>query len=428
LYLVGLAAAGAVTTKLQTSQSRAVGLLPLIIGFLVSFILSIIPVFICLVHAQARRRQREKLMSIPFAPIRNTTYYRLADLALARLNPVRLSREYRWPMLTFTGVTLFSCLGLLLSSFFLESFSHPSFILAGMRITKAASVADANLEAYQRGTFVVVSIAFLGAYVYTLGRLLNRLNTNDLYPISFYYYTARIVVACAVAVVIRHSAAVLQLENADVLVLIAFVIGLAPDLFILSMARRAFQYVQVFGQKGDPMKAARPTAMPLLMIDDLTRDKVDRLNELGIDSAQVLAVQNPFMIWPRLPYDLGLVVDWIAAAQLYELGKETALKALRAKCVRDIFDLHVRLDDKGARKEICLALGIEAESADAVIKQLEQNPSFSRLREVRDAMLSCADASVAPSTHETSCIVMYSSFVPSQSVVGTMGSAADPAR
>jgi hypothetical protein len=51
------------------------------------------------------------------------------------------------------------------------------------------------------------------------------------------------------------------------------------------------------------------------MLDDLTKEKVDRLNELGIDSAQVLACQNPFIIWPKLPYDLGLIVDWIAAAQ-----------------------------------------------------------------------------------------------------------------
>jgi uncharacterized integral membrane protein len=392
LYLVALAGAGLVTIKLQASQPRAVWLLPLIIGLLVSFILSIIPVFMCLVHAQARRRQRDKLMSIWLTPVRNTTYYRIAYVALKQLNPVRLSREYSWPMITFTAVTLFSCFGVVLSSFFLESFSHPSFILAGMRLTNA--IADgqikvrADVEAYQRGTFVILTIAFLGAYVYTLGRLLDRLNNNDLYPISFYYYAARMVIACIVALVIRHSAATVpKLENTDFLVLLAFVIGIAPDLFILSMARRAFQYVKVFGQKDDPMKVARPTALPLLMIDDLTRDKVDRLNELGIDSAQILACQNPFMIWPRLPYDLGLVVDWIAAAQLYQLVKEMSLKTLRMKCVRDIFDLHVRLSDNGAREEICVALGIKTESADAVIKQLEQNQSFCRLKEVRDAMM-----------------------------------------
>ena len=106
-------------------------------------------------------------------------------------------------------------------------------------------------------------------------------------------------------------------DKTQLLVLIAFVIGLAPDLFILAMARKAFQAIKVFGHKGDPKRKTRPTALPLLMIDDLTKDKIDRLNELGIDSAQVLACQNPFLIWPRVPYDLGLVVDWIASAQLY---------------------------------------------------------------------------------------------------------------
>jgi len=390
LFILFVALAGGVTIGLQSPhwQSEAARFVPWIIGFTTSLILSVIPVAICLVSGMARKRQHERLLSIDIERVKATIYYHVANVALTKINPIRVSNEYSAPMLTFSAVTLFSCLVLLLSSFTLDSFSHPSLILAGGRVVSADTAADANLMEYQRGTFVIAGMAFIGAYVYTLGRLLDRLNNNDLYPISLYYYSARIVIACLVAIVFRHCADALYVEKVQFLVLIAFGIGLAPDLFILAMGRRAFQYIKVLGHKSDPKKETWPTALPLLMLDDLTKDKVDRLNELGIDSAQVLACQNPFVVWPRLPYDLGLVVDWIAAAQLYALVKEKALQKLRAMCVCDIFDLYIRLNEGDACEQISAAIGICPKAAPALVKQLNEDQSFCRLKEVRDALLS----------------------------------------
>jgi hypothetical protein len=65
------------------------------------------------------------------------------------------------------------------------------------------------------------------------------------------------------------------------------------------------------------------------MIEGMSRDKIDRLSELGIDSAQYLACQNPFVLWPRLPYDLLLLIDWIGQAQLYRWAKEVRLRKMR---------------------------------------------------------------------------------------------------
>jgi hypothetical protein len=122
------------------------------------------------------------------------------------------------------------------------------------------------------------------------------------------------------------------------------------------------------------------------MIDDLTREKIDRLNELGIDSAQMLARQNPFILLPRLPYDLGLLVDWIGQAQLYELVKDENLRKLRASCVRDIFDFHVRLADDKAQGEVCKTLDLPTAAGHALLKQLNEDPSFLRLQQVRHAI------------------------------------------
>jgi hypothetical protein len=190
-----------------------------------------------------------------------------------------------------------------------------------------------------------------------------------------------------VAAVIRHSAEVFGLNSNPVLLLVAFGIGFAPDLFILAIIRRAFQALKIWGARGEPDAKSRPTSLPLLTIDDLSRDKIDRLNELGIDSAQVLARQNPFLLLPRLPFDLNLIVDWIGQAHLYVLVKDEKLALLRNLFVRDSFDLHMRLEDDGCRAAVCQLLGISDQDARLLVRQLEEDPSFARLKEVRAALV-----------------------------------------
>jgi hypothetical protein len=212
-------------------------------------------------------------------------------------------------------------------------------------------------------------------------------NNNDLYPISLYYYASRIIIACVVAAVMRHTAEVFGVSSSAMLLLLGFAIGFAPDLFVVAITRRAFQTLKIWGSRDDPSETTRPTSLPLLVIDDLTREKIDRLNELGIDSAQTLARQNPFLLLPRLPYDLGLIVDWIGQAQLYALVRDEKLMLLRAMMIRDAFDLYIRLQDENARPEVAQALGISAPAALALMSQLDQDQSFARLRQVRVAML-----------------------------------------
>jgi hypothetical protein len=170
------------------------------------------------------------------------------------------------------------------------------------------------------------------------------------------------------------------------LLLLGFAIGFAPDLFILAMTRKAFQAVKIWGSRSEPGEDSRPTSLPLLMIDDLTREKIDRLNELEIDSAQVLSQQNPFRLLPRLPYDLSLIMDWIAQAQLYVLVREDDLKSLRRIYIRDIFEFYIRLQDGQARAEVCKVLDYPLSAANALLRQLDEDASFLRLREVKEAM------------------------------------------
>jgi len=283
-------------------------------------------------------------------------------------------------------------------------FSQPTILLGGLQDQFAGD----PYTIYQTDTFTVVAMAFFGAYVYALGRLLDRINNHDLYPISLYYYTVRFVIACASAAVLRHSISIIDgtYDNTfkiDVtavklptLILLGSIIGFAPDLFIIAFSRKAFQTLKIWGSRADPVGDDKPTSLPLLMIDDITREKIDRLDELGIDSAQVLARQNPFMLLPRLPYELGLLMDWIAQSQLYVLVKDATFQRLRTACIRDILDLHIRLSTEGSRAATCQLLGRPEGDAIALIRQLESDTCFLRLKELVMALNQSAVDALAP--------------------------------
>lgn len=356
--------------------------IPIVFAFILSIFLSLLPPMICVVQNITRRRQLNRLVNLkPFA-VSRSTYFRTALTIVDGIRTGAIDADFEAPLFVYFVITFIGFAAFLIGYSFQTEFHIPSVLLGGLH-----KPTEAGYDLYQAGTFCVMATAFIAAYVYSLGRLLDRVNNNDLYPISLYYYAVRVVIACAAAAIFRHAADSFALENASVLLVVAFGIGFAPDLFIVAISRRAFQAVKIWGSRDDPASGTRPPSLPLLMIDDLTRDKIDRLNELGIDSAQVLARQNPFLLLPRLPYDLGLIVDWIAQAQLYALVRDEPLAALRKIYVRDVFDLHVRLQSETARAGVCTALGITEAEVASLQLQLEQDPSFARLGEVRTALV-----------------------------------------
>jgi hypothetical protein len=361
------------------------------LGILLSIFLSALPASICFVQNVSRKRQISKLNDLASLPLANTTLYRTA---IRSIDSVRLvvDADYGLPIFLFFLINFIGFMVILVAYSRPSWFDRASVLLGGLQ-----DHSDHNFEKYQMQTFAVMAMAFLGAYIYAIGRILDRINNNDLYPISLYYYTTRVIIACAVAAVLRHTIRVFGDASSAVsshsfegaapfLLLIGFAIGFAPDLFILAMTRKAFQAMKIWGSRSEPDENSRPKSLPLLMIDDLTREKIDRLNELEIDSAQVLSQQNPFRLLPRLPYDLSLIVDWIAQAQLYVLVGTEDLAKLRRIYVHDIFEFHIQLEDEQARAELCSVLNYPQVAAKVLLKQLDEDASFLRLFEVKEAM------------------------------------------
>jgi hypothetical protein len=184
---------------------------------IVAMILAALPLLISYAQAIARDRQMVKLASIKDAPLARTKHYIVAFNAVSKFRPVSLDRHYTLSMMTLAavliiGFSLIAFAPMLLGTMIMK---HPSFLLGGIEIIEATRVRINDFRAndpllldlakYQTGTLVALTAAFLGSYVYTLYRLLERVNNNDIYPISYYYYSARILIACVVAAVVRHS-------------------------------------------------------------------------------------------------------------------------------------------------------------------------------------------------------------------------------
>jgi hypothetical protein len=130
-----------------------------------------------------------------------------------------------------------------------------------------------------------------------------------------------------------------------------------------------------------------PSNLNLLMIDGLTSEKIERLSELSITDAKILSCQNPFIIWVRLPYDFGLIIDWISQAQLYICLREDGLRKARAQQIGDIHKfVSVLSSDDGASK-LCTELSLELAYVAPLLASLKSDPSFVRLSEVRAAMV-----------------------------------------
>lgn len=359
--------------------------IPIALAIVLSIMLAALPILLCHVQGTSRDRQLARLKSLSDHPVSRTQYYTSAHIAIEAIEPVSLDRYYLAPIAALAAVLVFGFLATFLATQAEGVFQVQSFLFGGQA---GLEMPEAQRIMYQKGTFLMLVMAFVGGYVWMLFRLLYRILNNDIYPMTFYYYAVRLIVSCIVAVVFRHLFNIfgLDIEKYQLLVLTGFVIGLTPDLFIVTVARRAFQLIKVAGDQPDPAASELPTNLNLLMIEGMTRDKIDRLAELGIDSAQYFACQNPFVLWPRLPYDLFLLVDWIGQAQLYRWSKEVRLRKMREIGVNNVFDLHTAFSDPDASASVCRALEIDPAGVAAYVSNLEQDPSFRRLREVRNAL------------------------------------------
>ena len=126
------------------------------------------------------------------------------------------------------------------------------------------------------------------------------------------------------------------------------------------------------------------------LTDEAAISSYQRSSFLAGSMAFVGSYVNPFILWPRLPYDLTLIVDWIAQAQLYKFAKEEGTKRLRSKGIDNICALYAALSNAEAAGSVAELIQVSASTVPAYITIFDQDPSFRRLREVRGALADAA--------------------------------------
>src|SRR4051794_11927201 len=189
----------------------------------------------------------------------------------------------------------------------------------------------------------VVILAFLGSYIWSIKYLIGRIGNFDLSPVSFLRVTTKIIMACVVALTIRHVSSIdgtidgaLGPVPEALILAVAFLIGMFPDAGVNYLIERVpFLRVKRF----DKQAADTLRQLPVEIIDGITTEVSFRLAEREILDVQNLATENPILLCAETPYTPLECLDWIAQAQLVLEVGPCPHKKLRDLGIRTIFAL-----------------------------------------------------------------------------------------
>ncbi len=227
-------------------------------------------------------------------------------------------------------------------------------------------------------SFVILGMAFLGAYLWGMQYVVRRYLLDDLTPGVYFTLSMRMLMAGAVAVVIYNGYEALSGSGepsggigSAVWPALAFLLGMFPQRGISWLSDR----LTFFSPEGNP--AVRRA--PVDMIEGVSAYDRLRLEECGIDDCYDLAMADFVPLALSTPYSARALVDWILQAKLciYAPG---SLHDLRMAGFRTIVDLE-RLDDEQMR-----TLAQETSVTYSVLEQarrsLHDNAEVSRLRKI----------------------------------------------
>lgn len=270
-----------------------------------------------------------------------------AEFARDRVSEQYASSNYRLPVLFAWLMSILGFYALLFGADLVGE--HPG--KANFLLTGVFSGSVEQMQALRLQGMTVMTLAFLGAYLWSSQAILRRLNAGDLTPSVYFSAGIRMMLAPALALMVSHVT-----ETGDVAVVrntlpvAAFLVGFFPDEALQFLKER----VRLFA---DTRRAAH--ALPLSMIEGINVYHRARLAEVGVDDAQNLACANFIELVVRTSFNPIQIIDWIAQARLYTYFKDDIV-ALRQAQVRSMFDLLPATRDPAALQDIADAAGLPA--------------------------------------------------------------------
>ncbi len=260
-----------------------------------------------------------------------------------------------------------------------------NIILTGINVDITDSSA---LQLLRRKNILVLTMAFIGSFMWSAKNIIRRLSTGDLTPTAYFSAGLRMLFAPLVALMLSYFIAVFpSSESTDeiikgatlgftegILPVIAFFTGMLPEQALVYMRDR----IGIFSRKTQH----RSDEMPLDMIEGISMFHKVRLNEVGIDNAENLAEANLIELLLKTPFGASILIDWIAQAKLFIYFKND-ISALRNVGIRNIFDFKSACTDD----EHLNGLAEKAEMSGLMLKgiclQTRDDTGIDRLNEFR---------------------------------------------
>lgn len=240
------------------------------------------------------------------------------------------------------------------------------------------TVALGDVEFPQRGSRIVVAMAFLGVYLSGLQHVYRRYATLDLSPTVFYGTSMRMIGAAIVALVIYNAYSALSGGGdsdggvtATIWPALAFLIGVFPQ--------RGLRWLTDRLPMLSPKEDGFVRAAPLEMIEGIEAHDVLRLEELGIDTCYDLAAADFVPLLLRTPYSARQLIDWILQAKFCVHFGET-VKDLRRIGIRTVVDLESLTEHEieSLPSETSVTAPVLLRARESVTK----SPEIHRLREL----------------------------------------------
>ena len=180
------------------------------------------------------------------------------------------------------------------------------------------TITDASSWAHAiEPTATPVTLAFLGAYFFSLQMLFRRYVRNDLGGSAYVAVSMRIVLAVIGTWVVMVASLQLGLATEGQLLVIGFVIGVFPQVawqIIQTAFRKTTSFIRLKSMESD---------LPLSDLDGLTVWHEARLEEEDIENIPNMATTDLVELFINTRFPPERIIDWVDQAILYtQLGAE----------------------------------------------------------------------------------------------------------
>ena len=291
----------------------------------------------------------------------------VAEFARSRVAEQYAALDFRLPVCFACLIAALGFVSLLFgANLVVENEGKINFLLTGVSLADSQTLQSMRIQ-----NMAVMSLAFMGAFLWSAQSILHRLNAGDLAPSVYFNAGIRMTLAPILALLVAHlihGTEALQTMQAG-LPAIAFLIGWFPNRALIFLKE---QFPLIFRSK------LSSDSLPLNMIEGVHTFDRARLNELGIIDAQNLANANFIELVLRTAFNPGQIIDWIGQARLYVYFKEEVI-VLRNHQIRTIFDMLIVCRDPKLLEQLSTVTNINALGFQIFCNKLTEDPVVTQL-------------------------------------------------